>query len=114
MINTKDNWLITATIHDEERRELWSEVFPGGVVPIEKPITQRVNVPGHDGVNAYMLDLGALTDPQLDAVAQVIAKQFGYPFDEVRREIYLGVPVLAEGVTVLVRGNAWGGPREEI
>lgn len=106
-MNTKDEWLITATIHDEERQALWGEIFPGAVLPILSPVTCKVNVPGHDGVEAYMLDLAALSDDQLDGVARGISRKFGYPFAEVRREILQGVPILAEGVSVLVRGMAY-------
>lgn len=109
-MNTKDKWDITVTICDPERRELWSEVFPGAVVPIKSPITCKVNVPGHQCVDAYMLDLDALNDRQREGVIAVIAKKFGLPIYEVRSELYQGVPILAAGVRVLIKDFAFGGP----
>jgi hypothetical protein len=75
-MNTKDDWKRTATIHDERRRALWSEVFPGGVMPIQVPVTCKVNVPGHESVDAYMLDLDAISDEQREGVITIIAKTF--------------------------------------
>ena len=102
-MNTKDDWKRTATIHDEVRLALWSEVFPGGVVPIQVPVTVKVNVPDHENVDAYMLDLDAISDEQREGVITVIAKTFNIPAEEVRNEIDQGVPILAEGVSVLVK-----------
>lgn len=101
-MNTISRWETTATIHDEERLELWGEVFPGGVVPICSIIPQKVRVPERGVQDAFMLDLTALTPVQLDGVIGVIAKRFGIPLDEVRGEIHLGVPILADGVSVVI------------
>jgi hypothetical protein len=94
------DWKIVAIIHDEERRELWSEVFPDAVVPILSIIPQWVRVPEWGETRAYMLDLVALTSAQLDGVIAIIAKRFGLPLDEVRAEIWQGVPIVADGVSV--------------
>jgi len=102
-MNTKDNWLTTATIHDEKRRVRWCVVFPDGVVPIKSILPQKVNVPVHGSVYAYMLDLDALNDDQLFGVCHVISSTFNIPVDEVRAEIHLGVPILAEDVSVGTR-----------
>lgn len=100
-MNTKDNWLTTATIHDEPRRSLWSVVFPDGVVPIKSIFTLKLSVPEHHhDVDCYMLDLDALGEEQLDRAVAVINLRFGIPMDEIRRELHQGVPILAEGVTV--------------
>lgn len=95
-MNTKDDWKRTATIHDEARLALWSEVFPGGVMPIQDPVGRKVSVPGHD-------DVDAISDEQRDGVITILAKTFGIPAEEVRGEIDQGVPILADGVSVLVR-----------
>lgn len=102
-MNTKDNWLTTATIHDALRRELWISVFPGAVVPIISIIPVKVNVPFHTNVDAYMLDLDALTDDRIWGVCQVISTVFNLPIEEVKVDIFRGVPILAEGVHVLSR-----------
>lgn len=102
-MNTRDNWLTTATIHDEKRRELWSVVFPDARVPIKSILPLKVNVPGHQGVDAYMLDLDALTEDQLWGVCQVISTAFNIAVDEVKAEIGQGVPILADGVSVSTR-----------
>jgi len=102
-MNTKDNWLTTATIHDESRRALWSEVFPGGVVPIKSILTLKVNVPGHLNVDAYMLDLDAITDEQREGLISVISRRFNISYADVKKDIDRGVPILAEGVIVRTR-----------
>lgn len=102
-MNTKDNWLTTATIHAEDRRALWESIFPGAVVPIKSILTSKVNLPGLSNVAVYMLDLEAISDEQREGLIQAIANRFGYPVEEVRAEIDLGVPVLAEGVSVATR-----------
>ena len=102
-MNTKDNWLTTATILDEPRRELWGKVFPGAKVPIKSILTCKVNVPGHSNADAYMLDLDAITDEQREGLIAVISTRFSIPIDEVRRDLRQGVPILAEGVSVSTR-----------
>ena len=102
-MNTKTDWLTTATIHVEKRRALWGEVFPGATVPIKSLIPIKVNVPGHQNVDAYMLDLDAITDDQRWGVCHVISSTFNIPVDEVREDIDRGVPILAEGVSVATR-----------
>lgn len=99
-MNTKNKWLTTATIHDEPRREVWSVIFPGGMVPIKSILTCKVNVPGHQNADAYMLDLDAISDEQKEMICDLISMLFNIPIDEVRNEISQGVPVLAEGVSV--------------
>lgn len=99
-MNTVDKWLTTATICDHSRRELWSQVFPGAVMPIKSILTCKVDAPGHQNVDAYMLDLDAISDVQREGLIKVIARRFNIPIDEVRSEIKQGVPILAEGVSV--------------
>jgi hypothetical protein len=99
-MNSIDKWLTTATIHDEPRRSLWSVVFPDARVPIQSISTRKVNVPGHQNADAYMLDLDALTNEQREGIILVISTRFQTPIEEVRAEIGAGVPILAEGVTV--------------
>ena len=99
-MNTIDKWLTTATIHDDHRRTVWSTVFPGATVPIKSIMTCKVNVPGHQNADAYMLDLDALTHDQIVALSEMISDLFQLPLDEVRKDIYKGVPILAEGVSV--------------
>lgn len=103
-MNTKDSWLTTAMIHDEPRRALWSTVFPDGVVPIKSIFTLKLSVPEHhQDVDCYMLDLDALSDMQINGVIAVISLRFGIPEAEVRNELYQGVPIIAEGVSVSTR-----------
>src|SRR5690606_39081426 len=99
-MNTRDEWVTTAEIHDVARRELWIEVFPDARVPIVSMISTWVSVPERGEVEAYMLDLNALNEMQLKGVIAVIAKRFGYPIEEVEKDIQRGVPILAEDVSV--------------
>lgn len=109
-MNTVDKWTMTVTINDPERRKLWSEVFPDARVPIVSPISRMVRVPELGECQAYMLDLTAITQEQIEGLIAVIAKRFGVPILEVRREIGQGVPILAEGVSVQVTDYVLGGP----
>ena len=65
-MNTRDNWLTTATIHDEHRRAVWSKIFPGAVPPIKSTLPSRASLPGHPGALVYFLDLAAISDEQRD------------------------------------------------
>jgi len=102
-MNTKDNWLTTATVHAEDRRALWGSIFPGAVVPIKSILTSKANLPGLPNVEVYMLDLEAISDEQREGLIEAISNRFGYPVEEVRTEIEQGVPVLADGVSVATR-----------
>lgn len=102
-MNTKGNWLTTATILDEERREIWGFVFQNATVPIKSIFPQTVTVPGHENALAYMLDLDALTDLEREDVITVISAIFKIDSEEVRRDLHLGVPILAEGTSVMTR-----------
>jgi len=99
-MNTKDHWTTTATIRDPERGEFWLDVMGGDTVPITSIMTRKVNVPGRENVDAYMLDLNALSDEQRERLIRAIALKFQIPLVEVRTEIEDGVPVLAENVYV--------------
>lgn len=101
-MNTASDWTLTVRIDDPERRELWRDVFPDGVVPVQSADTINVRVPGRGEVAAYMLDLYALSDYVLAAVAGVLAERFGYSAEEVEEELYLGVPIPADGVCLCV------------
>src|SRR5687767_11984464 len=99
-MNTIDKWVTTATIRDEPRRALWSEVFPGATIPIKSIITSKANLPDLPNADVYMLDLDAITHAQREGLITVIANRFNLPIDEVRSEINQGVPILAQGVSV--------------
>jgi len=100
MSNTIGKWDTVVIIHDEPRRALWKTVFPGAVVPVESMLTVKVNVPGHEGAEAYMLDIEALTLDQLVGVVDLLARKFGLLANDVWMGIDGGVPILAEGVTM--------------
>lgn len=97
-MNTVDNWILTVRIDDPERRELWSDVFIDGVVPVQSPNTMFAHVVERGEVQIYLLDLYALSDYVLEGVARVLAERFGYSADEVAEQLFLGVPIIAEGV----------------
>jgi len=99
-MNTKNKWTTTATIRDPERGKFWLDVMGGDTVPIVSMMTQRVKVPGRGEVDAYMLDLKAISDEQRERLIQAIAIEFRIPLVEVRAEIDDSVPVLAENVYV--------------
>lgn len=100
MSNTIGKWVTTVTIHDQPRRALCETVFPGAVVPVVSMLTVKVNVPGHEGVEAYMLDIDALTLDQMVRVVDLLAQKFGLLANDVWKDIAKGVPILADGVVM--------------
>jgi hypothetical protein len=100
MRNTVDEWVTTATIYDPERRQLWEKIFPGARVPIVSIIPSAVNVPERGATTVYMLDLVALTDDQREAVCGILAERFNIPIAEVREDLWMGVPIVTDGVSV--------------
>jgi hypothetical protein len=100
MPNTVDKWVTTATIYDPERRQLWEKIFPGAVVPIVSIIPSAVNVPERGATTAYMLDLVVLTDDQREGVCRILAERFNIPIAEVREDLWMGVPIVTDGVRV--------------
>jgi len=99
-MNTKDEWTTTATIHDEQRRALWIEVFENATMPIKSILPAKANVPEHENAEVYMLDLAAITDEQREKLVVSIARRFDIHPAEVAWELDKGVPILAEGVSV--------------
>lgn len=101
-MNSKDRWLLTATIVDPKRREIWIQIFPYASVPILSTIPIKVRVPDFGECDAYMLDLDVISDEQREGVVRIIARQLNIPVDEVRAELEKGVPIIAEGVNVVL------------
>lgn len=101
MKNTIERWIVTCTIHDEERRKMWVKIFPGATMPIESADPALVNLPGLGNVKAYFLDQGALRTQVLMRVYEVLADQWGLSIEEVISESKQGIPILAEGVTIM-------------
>jgi hypothetical protein len=100
-MNTRDDWLTTATIHDEHRAALWGSIFPGARVPIKSIIPGTADLPEHKGARVYLLDLDAISDEQRDRLIKSIADLFSLPIDEVVQDMMeCGVPILAEDVSV--------------
>ena len=106
MPNTKDQWLTTATVHDEERAKLWARVFPQPnketpTVPIVSIVPIVVEVPGYDRPQtAYQLDLGAITTRQRMRLVEALAERFELNPADVERDLdEMGVPILARDVT---------------
>lgn len=100
-MNSQDQWNITATIHDGPRRALWEEIFPDATVPIKSFFTIKTDLPGHPQAEAYMLDLDAISPDQRKKMIDVLAKRFNIPEDQIADEVARGVPILAQGVSVL-------------
>ena len=110
-MNTKDQWLTTATVYDEERAALWRRVLdqpedqePGSDVRAEVPILSmvpiKITVPGHDKPQtAYQLDLGAITTRQRMRLVEELAERFELDPADVERDLdEMGVPILATDV----------------
>jgi hypothetical protein len=113
MPNTKDQWLTTATVHDEERAALWARVFPQPnrdtpTVPIVSIVPIMVELPEHDTPQqAYQLDLDAITTRQRMRLVDELADRFELEPADVDRDLdKMGVPILATDVTVSSRDQA--------
>ena len=113
MPNTKDEWLTTATVYDEERAALWARVFPQPnrdtpTVPIVSIIPIVVEVPEYDTPQqAYQLDLNAITTRQRMRLVEELADRFELEPADVDRDLdKMGVPILATDVTVSSRDRS--------
>ena len=102
-MNTKDNWLTTATIHDPHRAAVWGSIFPGAVVPIKSIPPSIADLPGHHGASVYFLDLDAISDEQSAKLIACLGGLFGMSDDEVRTDLPRGVPILADDTSVSSR-----------
>lgn len=101
MPNTQDNWQTTATIHDQHRAAVWGAIFPGARMPIKSVVPIQADLPGYQGAFAYMLDLQAITDQQMQQLIAQIADLFQMDPEEVRSDIDArGVPILADDTSV--------------
>lgn len=104
-MNTKDDWQTTATIHDEHRAAVWGSIFPGAVVPIKSILPSKADLPGHPQADVYFLDLDAISDEQREKLIEMISGLFSLSADEVRSDLGLGVPILADDVSVTGRNQ---------
>lgn len=105
MPNTKDQWLTTATVYDEERAALWRRVFDQPEdeppeVPILSMVPITVRVPSHNTPQrAYQLDLNAITTHQRRRLVQEIADRFELEAATVEAQLDdYGVPILCMDV----------------
>lgn len=101
MKNRIEHWSLTCTIHDEELRKMWEKIFPGATMPIQSADPVLVNLPGLGNVKAYFLDQGALRTQVLMQVFEVLADSWGLSLDEVVLESKKGIPIFADGVTIM-------------
>jgi hypothetical protein len=113
MPNTKDEWLTTATVYDEDRAALWRRVFDQPEdekpeVPIVSLIPITVQVPDHETPQrAYELDLNAITTRQRMRLVKALAECFQLDPATVEAEIdKVGVPILVRDVVAHTRDQA--------
>lgn len=91
-------WVVK--IKDPQRKAEWEPVFGCDRAPVKFNHPHEAVLPIGKRM-VYELDLGRLTDKQFCALVAHIAKKFNLDPDEVRRDIHeIGVPILAEGVTI--------------
>lgn len=94
-MNTKEKWETTVKLMDPARRALWSDVFPDAKLPIKSIIPEMASVQGEQRL-VYWLDVEALYPGQIDSIVLTIAKRFMLDPIEVRMDMQMGVPILAE------------------
>lgn len=86
-MNTPITWQTTVTTSDPARAALWTQIFFSNRAPVKSPIPTLCNLPGLGEQPCYLLDLGALTRPQFEALCTYISKQFGYSYDFILVEL---------------------------
>jgi len=101
-MSEKREWKTTATVTEPERKMFWESIFDSDTVPIESILPTCVSVPGRSDVNAYMLDLDAITEEQRGRLVAGLAQKFGLDEAFVEAEIdRQGVPILCEHVMMM-------------
>lgn len=92
-----------ARVVRSERFEAWQSVFGRYELPIVSPIPEIVCVPDYGFTRAYALDLDEVTAEDRERLIEHIAKRFELSVDYVAERIeQLGVPILADGVIVVM------------
>jgi hypothetical protein len=93
----------TATIHQgSPRAEQWRRVFGSDTVPIKSPIPVHAHLPGLGLRKVYLVEVGALSAEQIEAVIAHLAERFCVEAREVRADLLAehGLPILAEDLAV--------------
>ena len=100
----KSNQFIVSIRQTSPRAAGWQKVF-GRLdgIPVTGFFTSMVTVPEKGETSAYMLDLEAITSKEYDNLVEFLAIRFGLPADEVRKELWKGVPLLEEDVILSMR-----------
>lgn len=79
----------------------WHEILGFDRVPLKSARSVKANLGEEKDVEAYLLDLAALTLPQRARLLAIVAKRFGAPIYEVEAEINkAGFPIRAVDVIV--------------
>lgn len=92
-----DDWKITATITNPERRTKLESFFPGGVVPVKSMIPSLARLPDNGVSNVYFIDLAKISAEQRQGLVKHIAATFSHDPAFVEENLDKeGVPVLAD------------------
>jgi hypothetical protein len=91
----------TVTIHDPERAAFWQASIGTTTLPVISPFPTYADVPGHPHALVYMLNLRAIDSEMRAKIIGAIARQFHYSERFVADHIDEGMPILAEGCSVI-------------
>jgi len=99
-MNTPAEWKTVAVIHNAERLEFWKKILGGDRAPIKSILTNRAKLPDKGEQDVYILDTDALTAEQKEKLIKALAERFDLQEEFVRLHLIVGVPILAEDVSV--------------
>jgi len=94
---------------DPQRAEMFCQAgLDPGRAPVVSPVARWARLPGRGWALVYELAIGDLTVEQRQRLAELLARRFGLPVEEVVRDLeVVGCPILAAGCVVIIE-YAWG------
>lgn len=100
-------WSATLNPHGSNY-EMWHSIFGGGRVPLTSSLPVNVTIGNEKDVEAYMLELRAMTLRQRALLLGALAQKFQTPIFEVEAEITrVGFPIRATDVIVTISLRAF-------
>lgn len=73
---------------NDEGKQLWSDVFPDGVVPVMVMIPQSANLEGQkDVMSVYLINESELTPEQIDLILTKLSNKFHAPKEVIKKDM---------------------------
>lgn len=101
MNNKVDEWIMTATFDDPERRDFWHKALGTSEIPIVSIVPRICALPGLEPRYCVFLDLGALSQDKFVQLTRALADQLDLPPDDVAKGLLQeGLPLNCEGAII--------------